>query len=277
VDSVDQDSRALCAFIRDHPRLVVLTGAGISADSGIPTYRDRRGVWLHREPIQQQAFLEDENTRRRYWARSWFGWPVVRDAIPNPAHYALAQLEAGGSVQLLITQNIDRLHQRAGSRRVVDLHGRIDRVRCLSCTRVHARETVQGLLQARNRWTYRGPVATRPDGDVDIPEDVCRRLVLPRCELCQGDLMPDVVFFGGSVPRRRVATCMDSLEQADALLCVGSSLQVYSGYRFCRRAQQLGKPVVLVNPGLTRADDMARLKLTSPAGPLLARTAERLC
>jgi NAD-dependent SIR2 family protein deacetylase len=277
VHTLKQDYLTLAAFLRRHPRLVVLTGAGVSAESGIPTYRDSEGTWLHRDPIQQREFLEDEATRRRYWARSWFGWPVIRDALPNAAHFALARMEKKGMVNLLITQNVDRLHQRAGSQRVVDLHGRVDRVRCLSCTRVHRRETIQTVLQAENRWTYKGQSQSRPDGDMDIPDEICRKLVLPRCHLCAGDLMPDVVFFGGNVPRTRVASCLDAVEGADALLAVGSSLKVFSGFRFCRSAVKLGKPLVIINPGVTRADDLAALKLRSPAGPLLARTAELLC
>lgn len=266
-----QDSDALARFFADNPRLLVLTGAGISLDSGIPTYRDQHGSWLHSSPIQEQAFLRDAHTRRRYWARSWYGWPVVRDAQPNAAHIALAQLERRGHIELLITQNVDGLHQRAGSRNVVDLHGRVDRVRCLKCAAVHSRDEVQQLLARENTWPPRPHHAARPDGDMDVSDDLLPGLQLPRCAHCAADLRPDVVFFGGTVPRSTVQQCHDALQRADALLVVGSSLMVFSGYRFCRRAQQLGKPVAIINPGVTRADAEAQVRLYSPAGPLLTQ------
>lgn len=268
------DSDALARFLADNPRLLVLTGAGISLESGIPTYRDQRGNWLHASPIQEQAFLRDAHTRRRYWARSWYGWPVVRDAQPNAAHIALAQLERRGHIELLITQNVDGLHQRAGSRNVVDLHGRVDRVRCLACAAVHSRNDVQQLLARENTWPPRPQHSARPDGDMDVPDDLLPGLQLPRCSHCAADLRPDVVFFGGTVPASTVQDCHDALERSDALLVVGSSLKVFSGYRFCRRAHQIGKPVAIINPGVTRADALAQLRLYSSAGPLLMRLAQ---
>ena len=275
---LQQDALTLANILADYPRLVVLTGAGISHDSGIPTYRDQRGTWMHPKPIQEQAFLNDESTRRRYWARSWFGWPVMRDALPNPAHFALAKLEQCGSIDLVITQNVDRLHQRAGSRNVVDLHGRVDQVRCLNCAALHRRDSIQSLLKKQNPWlsAVQPSHLSRPDGDMEVPEDIFHGLSLPKCHNCNGDLMPDVVFFGGSVPSSRVATCFEALEEADALIAIGSSLMVFSGYRFCRRASQLCKPVVIINPGITRADDLAHVKLQSPAGPLLMQTIEHI-
>jgi NAD-dependent SIR2 family protein deacetylase len=276
VNTLQHDIHALANFLTDHPRLVVLTGAGISSASGIPTYRDQHGTWLHGTPIQEQAFLKNEYTRRRYWARSWHGWPVLRDARPNPAHFALAQLEERGHIELLITQNVDRLHQRAGSRNVVDLHGRVDRVRCLDCATLHCRDSVQELLERENQWSYPSHQTPRPDGDMDVPHEMILQLVLPQCPLCAGDLMPDVVFFGGTVPTARVNTCLDALEQADALLSIGSSLMVFSGFRFCRRASQLGKHIAIINPGVTRADDLAHLRFHAQAGPLLTQAVEHL-
>ena len=275
MSTLQQDIGTLATFLVNYPRLVVLTGAGISAASGIPTYRDASGTWLHREPIQEQAFLTDEHTRRRYWARSWHGWPVIRDALPNAAHVALAQLEQQGQVELLITQNVDGLHQQAGSRKIIDLHGRVDRVRCLACATLYDRNSIQALLERDNQWSSPANITTRPDGDMDIPDELLQGLVLPQCQRCAGDLMPDVVFFGGSVPGPRVDTCMDALELADALLVIGSSLKVFSGFRFCRRAHQLGKPVAIINPGVTRADDLAQVRLQSLAGPLLTHVANR--
>ncbi|CAA0121681.1 NAD-dependent protein deacetylase [Halioglobus japonicus] len=272
VNTLQQDIEKLANFFVDHPRLVVLTGAGISAPSGIPTYRDRHGAWQHRSPIQEQAFLIDEQTRRRYWARSWYGWPLIRDALPNPAHHALASLEAQGRIELLITQNVDSLHQRAGSRNVLDLHGAVGRVRCLTCGAIHCRESIQEQLAGDNVWPTPAGHQPRPDGDMETPDALLDHLVLPLCPLCGGDLKPDVVFFGGSVPRENVASCHEALARADALLAIGSSLMVFSGFRFCRLAAELGKPVALINPGVTRADALACFKLSSLAGPLLTGT-----
>jgi len=276
VDILAHDIQALNGFLRDFPRLVILTGAGVSADSGIPTYRDADGRWLHSEPIRHNDFISRAQTRRRYWARSWHGWPAVRDAVPNAAHKALAALENAGHIELLITQNVDRLHQRAGSRRVVDLHGRLDRVRCLDCDQPQHREKVQALLARDNHWQRVDAGNARPDGDRDIDEGQAAGVALPRCEACAGDLKPDVVFFGANIPAERLQTCSAALERADGLLAVGTSLQVFSGFRLCRSVHRSGRPVAIINPGTTRADDLAVLKLRSPAGALLAAVVQAL-
>ncbi|MFT5482148.1 MAG: NAD-dependent SIR2 family protein deacetylase [Halieaceae bacterium] len=268
------DIARLQDFLARYPRLVVLTGAGVSAASGIPTYRDQDGNWKQSDPIQHQDFIEQPAARKRYWARSALGWPKVSQATPNTAHRALAQLEANGHVELLITQNVDRLHQRSGSRRVVDLHGRLDEVNCLDCGATYKRDLIQILLQRNNPALFNLAVETLPDGDADLADHYIHNVNVPVCERCAGRLMPNVVFFGGGVPKSRVKRCMDSVAKADALLSIGSSLQVLSGYRFCRRAHELGKPVVLINPGTTRADSIAFLKLTSPCAPLLEQLLE---
>ncbi len=260
-------------FLVDHPRLVVITGAGISAASGIPTYRDREGTWRHSKPITHQEFVSDPARRRRYWVRSLQGWPIVRDAKPNVAHRALAQLEQLGHIHLLITQNVDRLHQRAGSENVVDLHGRLDRVRCMACAALIDRNEVQQQLLRGTAGHCAQPVAARPDGDAEVSSGFAEQLSIPDCERCGGTLIPDVVFFGGTVPRERVARCNDAVATADAILAVGSSLQVFSGFRFCRLAGQLGKPLAIINPGNTRADPLADLKLRGECEPLLAALA----
>jgi NAD-dependent SIR2 family protein deacetylase len=265
----------LYRFIIEHPSLVVLTGAGISAPSGIPTYRDERGTWMHSKPIQHQEFLREPAMRQRYWARSLLGWPAVRDANPNAAHHALETLERLGRVSLLITQNVDRLHQRAGSHNVVDLHGRLDRVICLNCSTGHLREQIQDQLARDNGLLETGIASQRPDGDANADEDWVRQIRTPGCSACGGLLMPDVVFFGGQVPPERVRTCISAVEQADAVLAIGSSLQVFSGFRFCREANRLGKGLALINPGKTRADDMAGLKLSCECGPVLQGVASR--
>lgn len=274
MNTLTTELKLLEHFIQDNPRLVVLTGAGISQPSGIPTYRDAAGKWLSRTPIQQRDFLEDAHTRKRYWVRSYYGWPLMRQAQPNPAHHALTTLEQRGNVALLITQNVDRLHQRAGTRNVTDLHGRIDEVRCLACATHYTRDAVQSQLEAGNDWPDQRQQSPRPDGDMEVPEDLVQQLALPQCERCGGDLMPNVVFFGGSVPRETVEHCSDAVEQADALLVIGSSLTVFSGFRFCRLAARWDKPIAIINPGETRADSLAQLRLQSPAQLLLPKWME---
>jgi NAD-dependent SIR2 family protein deacetylase len=263
-------------FVRRHPRLLVLTGAGISIGSGIPAYRDQNGSWLRSDPIQHQAFLDDPFARRRYWARSFSGWPGVAAARPNAAHHALARLERTGHLQLLITQNVDRLHQRAGSRRVVDLHGRLDRVTCLACGRHSSRRAMQHRLAAANPQLAGVTAVLAPDGDAPVDDALAPGVTVPDCVQCGGILMPDVVFFGGTVPNTRVERCMRALEAADALLAIGSSLQVFSGFRFCRAAVAGGKPVAIINPGRTRADELASLRIAAPCERLLEALGQRL-
>ena len=271
MESLSTELNLLDRFLRENPRLVVLTGAGVSHASGIPTYRDEAGRWLSRTPIQHQDFLRDARTRQRYWARSYYGWPLMQRAAPNRAHTALATLEDLGHLQLLITQNVDRLHQHAGSRAVVDLHGRIDQVKCLGCDTRYPRAQVQSMLAASNHWPDATSGAPRPDGDMEVPDTLIDGLTLPVCPSCNGTLMPDVVFFGGSVPRDVVTRCSDAVEQADALLVIGSSLTVFSGFRFCRHAARWDKPIAIINPGETRADNMAVMRLQSPAEELLGQ------
>ncbi len=266
----------LADLMQRHPRWVALTGAGISAESGIPTYRNRDGDWHAPEPVREQEFRAQPQARQRYWARSYHGWPRVRDARPGQAHIALAGLEAQGRIALTISQNVDGLHQRAGSTRVIDLHGRVDNVRCLDCGDLTARETMQARLAPLMPTPPRLEPSPRPDGDAEIPGEQYANLQVPPCTACGGTVTPDVVFFGGSVPRERVRACLDAVEEADGLMVVGSSLAVYSGFRFCRHAQSRGKPIVLINPGWTRADDMATLKLAAEAGPLLTAVASAL-
>lgn len=249
----------LLDFITRHPRLVLLTGAGASANSGIPTYRDAAGKWLRAKPIQHQEFIADPNQRRRYWGRSLVGWPGVRDARPNEVHLALTRLEHMGRIDLVITQNVDRLHQRAGTKDVVDLHGRLDRVICLDCGGGFSREDIQQELTQRNPQHVGFAASARPDGDADLSDEQAASVSIVDCSACGGLLMPDVVFFGGSVPRSRVELCESAIRDADALIVVGSSLQVYSGFRFCKQAHQLAKPIAIINEGVTRADELATL------------------
>ncbi|MBX3697543.1 MAG: NAD-dependent protein deacetylase [Dokdonella sp.] len=263
-------TEALREFIEAHPRLFVLTGAGCSTDSGFPDYRDAEGQWKRTPPVTLQAFLGDAAIRRRYWARNMLGWDRFGRAAPNAVHHALVQLERQGRLQVLLTQNVDRLHQRAGSRNVIDLHGRMDRVRCMTCGEVGEREALQARLLARNPdWAGRDS-RPAPDGDADFEAADFSGFEVPHCARCNGLLKPDVVFFGENVPRERVEAAIAHLEQADAILVVGSSLMVYSGFRFVRLAAQRGKPIAAVNLGRTRADDLLALKVSLPCAGALA-------
>jgi len=267
----------LADFIRAHAPLLVLTGAGCSTDSGIPDYRDERGRWKGAEPIRYQRFVRDPAARRRYWARSFVGWPRVAVARPNTTHWALAALEAHGLITHLVTQNVDGLHQRAGARRVMDLHGRLDVVDCLDCGRRLSRERMQALLVEHNPdFAPVGPAGSAPDGDVLLGDRDHAHFRVPGCPSCGGMLKPGVVFFGENVPRPRVARAMQQLESSRGLLVVGSSLTVFSGYRFCRRAAELGLPLALLNRGRTRADQLAHLKLDAGCGPTLAGALKQL-
>jgi len=264
------------SLILDNPRLVVLTGAGISAPSGIPTYRNDAGEWQRSDPIQHQDFISRAAARQRYWARSMAGWRYVADSRPNRAHRALVELESAGYIELLATQNVDRLHQRAGQRTVVDLHGRLDRVRCMDCGDDQSREALQEELQTLNPAWHSQVVEQRPDGDAEVDDAVVARFRVPQCRRCTGVLMPDVVFFGGSVPRPRVQQISDAIERADALLVVGSSLNVFSGFRFCRQAHRQGKPLAIINRGQTRADELAEVKVSADCEDSLTQLANSL-
>lgn len=263
------DLKTLQSFLSENPRIVVLTGAGISLDAGIPTYRDEHGKWRHSEPIQHHEFLNEHRRRQRYWLRSMKGWPLVGKSQPTKAHSALAALEQRGNIELLITQNVDRLHQRAGSENVIDLHGRLDKVLCLQCGARQNRDAVQQQMNLHNTIESAESVKL-PDGDAELDSELEEKFIVPICGECDGTLKPDVVFFGGTVPRERVQECMNAIDRADALLTIGSSLQVYSGFRFCKRTVELGKPLVTINPGKTRADDIAHLKIQADCQELLS-------
>lgn len=267
-DEVD----ALAAFVRRHPRLLVLTGAGCSTGSGIPEYRDHDGGWKSRPPVRYADFVSSAEARRRYWARSVLGWQRVSAAEPCDAHRALAALERAGHVRALVTQNVDALHLRAGSRRVIDLHGRLSEVECLGCGAQVSRADVQSLLLAWNapfvQELRRAAPAPRPDGDAQLEADFGAFRV-PDCPACGGILKPAVVFFGENVPRARVEAALRSLAEADALLVVGSSLMVFSGYRFCLAAREAGQPIAAVNLGRTRADHLLDLKIAADCGGAL--------
>lgn len=269
MDHAPHPLHALQDFVRRHPRLLLLTGAGCSTAAGIPDYRDANGAWKRSEPMRYQVFTGDDTARRRYWARSMVGWRAMSQARPTAAHAALAGLEAAGRISLLVTQNVDGLHQQAGSRNVVDLHGRIDTVCCLRCGARTPRAALQEALLARNPGWAALHAHVAPDGDADLEDQDFARFDVPDCAACGGMLKPDVVFFGENVPRERVAAVREALAASDALLVAGSSLMVYSGYRFVEEAVAAGKPVAAVNIGRTRADAVLSLKVEREVGEAL--------
>ncbi|UNK49607.1 NAD-dependent protein deacetylase [Lysobacter sp. S4-A87] len=268
--SLHEDADRLREWLHPHRRVFVLTGAGCSTDSGIPDYRDGDGQWKRTPPVTYQAFTIDPQINARYWARSFIGWPRIAQARPNAAHLALASWEQQGRLTTLLTQNVDGLHQRAGSRQVIDLHGRLDDVVCLACGDRQPRAAMQEQLAALNPGWLDLDAATAPDGDADLDGHDFSTFRVPQCARCAGMLKPDVVFFGENVPRPRYLQAQEALQASDAVLVVGSSLMVYSGFRFVRSAHEAGMPIAIVNRGRTRADDLAGMKLQADAGAVLA-------
>ncbi|MDH3769302.1 MAG: NAD-dependent protein deacetylase, partial [Gammaproteobacteria bacterium] len=266
---------ALISLIDISRHLVVLTGAGCSTESGIPDYRDAEGEWKHSRPIQYPDFVRSHATRQRYWARSMIGWQRVADARPNRAHVALARLEHAGKIRHLITQNIDGLHQLAGSRNVIDLHGRLANVLCLACGRRQTRKALQRELLSLNPDWQRFNVVAAPDGDARLETDF-RSFRVPDCGRCGGFLKPDVVFFGENVPSERVAESLHELAAADTLLVAGSSLMVWSGLRYVRAASKRGIPTALINLGRTRADELFTHRVNLNCGDTLHQISERV-
>ncbi len=270
VTDPDAAAERLRRFFVQH-RPLVLTGAGISVASGLPAYRDKFGSWQHAQPMQHRDFTQSSTARARYWARAMVGWTAFSEASPSAVHGQLSRWQASHHIGDIATQNVDGLHQRAGSSRVIDLHGRLDEVVCLGCGDLSRRAQMQQRLIAANPGTEtRATVpATKPDGDTAIdtvPED----FIVPDCTQCGGILKPNVVFYGDTVPRERVDALSSALHNAQSLLVVGSSLMVYSGFRVARWAAETGYPVVLLNEGITRADPIATVRLAVDAQALLS-------
>jgi len=253
-------NQSLHEFIAAHERLFVLTGAGVSTASGIPDYRDERGEWKQRQPMDYREFVGSHAARQRYWARSYYGWQRISRAEPNGAHHALARLEQLGRVRHTVTQNVDGLHRRAGSRALTELHGTLQTVDCLDCGASLARASMQQALRQLNPQLVPQSPSIAPDGDAQLGDIDESTIEVPGCPACGGMLKPAVVFFGESVPAERVQLCRDELGESDALLVLGSSLMVYSGFRFVREAARMGMPVAAVNRGKTRADDLLQHK-----------------
>ena len=249
-------------------RVFVLTGAGLSTDSGIPDYRGQGRVAKH--PMTYDTFMGSELAQKRYWARSYVGWSRISSALPNPGHIALAKAEAQGRIRALVTQNVDGLHQEAGSKSVIDLHGRLDRVVCMGCKDSIARIEMDSFLKELNPdITKDVSVEFTPDGDAEI--EGTENFLVPSCTKCNGVYKPDVVFFGESVPSARVELALNLLEDSDILLVAGTSLTVNSGYRFAKQASKTQKPIVVVNLGPTRADHLANAKIEANTSLALER------
>jgi NAD-dependent SIR2 family protein deacetylase len=258
-------------------KFLVLTGAGISTPSGIPDYRDSDGVRRGRQPMMYQEFLSAPQSRRRYWARAMLGWPRVRQARPNAAHEALATLQQRGRISDLITQNVDTLHDQAGSHDVIELHGSLHRVLCLDCGQRSERDDIQCQMEAQNPYLSGVDAVQAPDGDTLLDPAFEARFQVPQCPHCAGERMkPDVVFFGENVAQATAARAMAAAENAAGLLVVGSSLMAYSAFRLCRVIAERGKPLMAINLGKTRADDLLDLKIEGSCEALLPWLAEKL-
>ncbi|MBR7198214.1 NAD-dependent protein deacetylase [Pseudomonas sp. 14A] len=258
-------------------KFLILTGAGISTPSGIPDYRDSDGVRRGRQPMMYQEFLAAPESRRRYWARAMLGWPRVRQARPNAAHEALATLQRRGRINALITQNVDTLHDQAGSHDVIELHGSLHRVLCLDCGQRSERDAIQQQMEAQNPYLSGVDAVQAPDGDTLLDPAFEARFQVPQCPHCAGERMkPDVVFFGENVAQPTAARALAAAENAAGLLVVGSSLMAYSAFRLCRVIAERGKPLMAINLGKTRADDLLDLKIEGSCEELLPWLVEEL-
>ncbi|MGP8001210.1 MAG: NAD-dependent protein deacetylase [Streptosporangiaceae bacterium] len=250
--------------------VAVLSGAGLSTESGIPDYRGPTGLARRAQPMTYQTFTGSAAARQRYWARSHLGWRRIARAAANSGHLAVAELERRGQLTGIITQNVDGLHHAAGAQRVIELHGSLSRVRCLGCGQRTARAGLDARLRAANPGWDARPGQLNPDGDVTLPAGQEARFRVVDCTACGGVLKPDVIFFGENVPRSRVDECYQLVTGSRALVVLGSSLAVMSGYRFVRHAAKLGIPVVIVNQGPTRGDAEALFTVDAPLGRTLS-------
>ncbi|MEM7562578.1 MAG: NAD-dependent protein deacetylase [Pseudomonadota bacterium] len=256
-------------FFQRHERIFVLTGAGISAPSGIPVYRDAEGHWQHSRPMEYNEFVSRPEARQRYWTRSAVGWQRFLPAQPNAAHRALARLESLNKISITVTQNVDGLHQKSGSKNVIELHGSLYTVSCIECGFQQTRRDFQQHLLADNPVLDSLTAGIAPDGDAQVDQFDWQQILVPDCLKCGGVVKPDVVFYGENVPAERVQHCFDELSASDALLVVGSSLMVFSGFRFVRAAHQQGIEIAAINLGKTRGDELINLKIERDCVQLL--------
>ena len=263
----------LISKLKDKHRIWILTGAGISAPSGIPTYRDDKGEWKSANPIQHNDFIKHESYRQRYWARSMVGWKLTGRAKPNPTHHAITALQLTSRVSQIVTQNVDGLHNVAASKDVIDLHGRLTEIKCLNCEEVSKRADYQLRLVEINPELDDYHATIMPDGDANVENFDMSRISIPPCNNCGGVLMPNVVFFGGVVPKPRVEKAFSTLAESDCILVIGSSLKVFSGFRFPRWASQNNLPMYAINQGEMRGNELFDFILSEPceqAMPIIA-------
>lgn len=274
----ENDIKTLQNFVDATNKLLVLTGAGISTESGIPDYRSEVvGLYArsNHKPVQYQDFIRSPKIRQRYWARNYIGWPRFSSCQPNSNHIILKQLET--NLTSIITQNVDSLHYKAGSKRVVELHGSAFRVLCLDCGKGWRRQQVQEQIGRLNEGGVKDEMVkmVRPDGDVELPMELVESFHTPVCESCGGTLKPDIVFFGDNVPRDRVDQIRSLVTESEAVLVLGSTLSVFSGYRIILQAVEESKPVGIVNIGPTRADKHAVWRISTRCGDILPRLTQR--
>lgn len=271
----DHQISALAKILQRQP-VTVITGAGISAGSGLPVYRDASGNWIHKQPVRGPKFRSCETTRQRYWCRSYFGWPQFSKAKPNNSHNNLVTLEQNQLVSSVITQNVDGLHQAAGSKSTIALHGNLSDVICLKCGDVSQRTELQTRLTECNPEFLKIQFKAAPDGDAIVDDCHIQKFKTVDCLKCAGLLQPHVVFYGDNVPKQRVDHCMDCVLNSRALLCIATSLMVFSSYRFCKAAHQAGIPIAILNNGVTRADEIATLKINADCNHALRRLKAQL-
>uniref|UniRef100_A0A2H1VEA1 NAD-dependent protein deacylase n=1 Tax=Spodoptera frugiperda TaxID=7108 RepID=A0A2H1VEA1_SPOFR len=267
-----EDFEVLKDFLSKHKNILILTGAGISTESGIPDYRSEEvGLYArsNHKPIQYQEFIKYPKVRQRYWARNFVGWPRFSSVQPNATHLAIRELEKMGKVTSIVTQNVDRLHQKAGSENVIELHGSGYIVKCLKCPYEISREELQVQLLKNNSYMESSFTMIRPDGDVELPREQVDKFRSPICPKCEGSLKPDIVFFGDNVPKHRVDQVRNAVSTSDAVFVLGSSLTVYSSYRIILQARDEQKNIALLNIGPTRADDIIQIKVSTKCGDIL--------
>lgn len=266
----------LISALSNKKKIWILTGAGISASSGIPTYRDDKGEWKSANPIQHKDFIEHESYRQRYWARSMVGWKLTGRAKPNATHHAIAALQRTGKVSQIVTQNVDGLHNAAGAENIIDLHGRLSEIRCLDCNEVSKRMDYQPRLVKNNPELDDYKATIMPDGDANVEDFDMSRITIPPCSNCGGVLMPNVIFFGGMVPKQRVDKAFCTLAESDCILVIGSSLKVFSGFRFPLWASQNSMPMYAVNQGEMRGKEFFDIIVTEPCEEVMPIIANKL-
>ncbi|XP_069135327.1 NAD-dependent protein lipoamidase sirtuin-4, mitochondrial-like [Argopecten irradians] len=270
----DQDVKDLRNFLLKNKKILVLTGAGVSTESGIPDYRSE-GVGLYarstNRPVQYSDFVKSETIRQRYWARNYVGWPVFSSFQPNICHKILRRWEIKGKVHWLVTQNVDALHLKAGSVNLTELHGSAHRVMCMNCDAKMPRARLQELIGKHNPQWKAKSVEMAPDGDVQLTAEQVQGFKVPECPSCGGALKPEIIFFGDNVPKPTVNLVFEKVKESDAVLVLGSSLEVYSGFRFVNAAHSHNKPIAIVNIGTTRADSLVSLKVSAKCSDVLQR------